>query len=87
MVLTKMLIFTSLDVRVIHVEPVLDMSKKVFIQALVRFCNVYGTPTPIVAEGGDVINHIDSKFHEKSVNSTIKHVKIPLYSLRFGSTW
>lgn len=82
-----LLIFTSLDLRAIHVEPVLDMSKKVFIQALVRFCNVYGTPTPIVTVGGDVIKHIDSEFHEKFVNSTIKHVKVPLYSPRFGSTW
>ena len=40
-----LLIFTCMNVKAIHIELVADMSAQAFIQALIRFCNIYGMHT------------------------------------------
>ena len=91
-----LLIFTCMNVRTVLIELVPNMSARAFIQVLIKFCNIHGAPTHIyiynarsfkTALGGDIIKHhfeIDEFYNTYTV---IKHMKIPLYSPWFGSTW
>lgn len=45
-----LLIFTCLSIRALHVEAVPDMSVLAFLQALVRFSNLYGIPSTIYSD-------------------------------------
>lgn len=91
------LIFTCLNERIIHVGLVPDMGTQAFIQALVRFCNIYGTLSRIYSDNARSFiaalgsngsrHHIENDgFSNIFANSVIKHVKIRLYSPWIGST-
>ena len=97
---TKMylLLFTCLQIRAIHVEIVQDMSTKSFIQALIRFTNIYGIPSTIYSdnarsfiaafEGNIISYHLKTnEFKNKFQIYNINHKRIPLYSPWYGSCW
>ena len=93
-----LLIFTCLNIRSVHIEIVPDMTTQSFINALIRFCNLYGFPTRIYSDSaksfsfalrGNIIeNHVNTdKFSNEFQINNIKHVKIPLYAPWVGSIW
>ena len=92
------LIFTCLNVWVIHIEIVEDISTAAFVHALIRFSNIYGAPSYIYSDnarsfnaalgGGDIVEHHvhSTDFENKFRSYQIKHIKIPLHSPWVGST-
>ena len=93
-----LLIFTCMNVQAIHIELVLDMSIRAFIQALIRFCNIHGASTHIYSDnarsfktalGGDIIKHQfeNYEFYKTYTSAVIRHINIPLYLPWFGSKW
>ena len=52
----SILIFTCLNVRAIHIEFVEDMSTAAFVQALIRFSNIYGAPSYIYSDNATSFN-------------------------------
>ena len=90
------LIFTCLNVRAIHIELIEDMSTHSLILALIRFCNIFGTPSHIYSDnaksfvaGVNFMQEVflSSEFNEKFSKYNIKHIRIPVYSAWVGSTW
>ena len=91
-----LLIFTCLNVRAIHIELIEDMSTHSLILALIRFCNIFGTPSHIYSDnaksfvaGVNFLHEVflSSEFNEKFSKFNIKHIRIPVYSAWVGSTW
>ena len=91
-----LLIFTCLNIRSVHIEIVPDMTTQSFINALIRFANLYGFPTRIYSDnarsfssalGSNIIeNHVNTdKFSNEFQVNNIKHVKIPIFSPWVGS--
>ena len=92
------LLFTCLSVRLIHIELLQDMSTYAFIQALIRFSNLYGIPERVYSDNcrsfcaalnSNIVEHHlnSSEFSNKFQADQIKHIKIPYYSPWIGSTW
>ena len=92
------LLFTCLNIRSVHIELVQDMSTQSFIQALIRFTNLFGVPARIYSDNARsfnaalssniIENHLSSNlFCNKFQVNNIKHIKIPLYSPWMGSVW
>ena len=92
------LVFTCLNIRSIHVELVENMSSAAFVQAFIRFTNIYDIPSHIYSDNArsfkqvfvtNISNkHVKSEdFKNKFLTSCIKHICIPVYSPWFGSTW
>ena len=91
-----LLIFTCLNIRAIHIELIDDMSTHSLILALIRFCNIFGTPSHIYSDnaksfvaGVNFMHEVflSSEFSEKFSKYNIKHIRIPVYSAWVGSTW
>ena len=83
------LIFTSLSIRAIHLELLLDISTGQFIIAFVRSSNIYGITTHIYSNNAKSfivgVNHIPTVFASNEFRETFeiynaKHVTIPLYA-------
>ena len=79
------LIFTCLNVRSVHLELVESMSSATFVQAFIRFTNIYGIPSHIYSDNArsfkqvfatNIFNkHVESvEFKDKFLTSCIKHV-------------
>jgi len=91
-----LLLFTCMAIRAIHVEVVPDMSMLSFVQALVRFTNLYGVPQTLYSDnartfvgGGKLFTRL-ALFHEYQVrfaSSNIKLRTIPLFSPWYGGVW
>ena len=90
------LIFTCLNVRAAHIDPVLDMSMQSFVLAFLRFVNLYGIPSFLHSDnarsfvsGGLALDQAlvcdDYKAHFQ--NYDIKHIRIPLYSAWASAIW
>ena len=74
------------------------MSTVAFVQALIRFSNIYGAPSYIYNDnaksfnaalgGEDIVEHHvhSTDFENKFRNNQIKHLKIPLHSPWVSST-
>ena len=91
-----LLIFTCLNVRATHIELIEDVSIHSLILALIRFCNIFGTPSHIYSDnaksfvaGVNFLHEVflSSEFNEKISKFNIKHIRIPVYSAWVGSTW
>lgn len=90
------LLFTCLNIRAVHLELLEDMSVNSFIQAFLRFTNLYGIPEVLYSDnaktfvaGFEIIKNsfISDAFKEKFALYQIKHHTIPLYSPWVGSCW
>ena len=79
------------------IEIVSDMTTQTFINALIRFANLYDFPTRIYSDNarsfssalrGNIIkNHVNTdKFSNEFQVNNVKHVKYPFYPL-VGSIW
>ena len=93
-----LLIFTCLNIRAVHIELIPDQSTYSFVQALIRFSNIFGVPDRVYSDnaksfcaalGSNIIeHHLEStEFKNKFQVNQIKHIKIPLYSPWIGATW
>ena len=90
------LVFTCLNIRAVHLELLPSMSCQHFLQAFLRFCNLYTIPDTIYSDNASqfcqamkllTLNNVDNEFEEFLTKHDIKHVKIPLYAAWVGSTW
>ena len=90
------LLFTCLNIIVIHLELVKDMSTHSVILALVRFFNLYGVSLHIYSDnvrafvaGCNLVKQVfvSDEFVEKFRTFNMKYLTIPLYSAWFGSVW
>ena len=91
-----LLIFTCLSIRAVHVEVVPDMSVLLFLQALVRFTNLYGILTTIYSDnvktflgGGWLFKRLmlSHDYQQKFGTCSIKFCPIPLFSPWVGGVW
>ena len=82
------LIFTSLNVRAVHIELVSDMSTQSFVLAFLRFVNLYGIPSFLYSDNarsfvsGDLTLDqalVCDEYKAHFQNFYIKHIRIPLY--------
>lgn len=91
------LIFTCLNLRSTRVDIVLGMNTPEFIQALIRFYNIYDTFSHLyndnarsfsaTLKGNLLKHHVDSNVFDKRFgNCSTKHVRISLYSPWVSST-
>lgn len=92
------LLFTCMQTRAVHIELIKDMTTKSFVQALIRFSNLYGTPCTIYSdnarsfiaafEGNIISYHLKTdEYLNRFQIFNIKHKRIPLYSPWYGSCW
>ena len=90
------IVFTCLNVRAVHLELVPSMSSKHFLQAFLRFSNIYNMPVNLYSDNAsqfiNAMNYlqggsVDNEFNDYLTKNNIKHVKIPLYAAWVGSTW
>ena len=90
------LLFTCLNIIVIHLELVKDMSTHSVILALVRFFNLYGVSLHIYSDnvrafvaGCNLVKQVfvSDEFVGMFSTFNIKHLTISLYSAWFGSVW
>ena len=90
------LLFTCLNVRVVHIELVPDMSTVQFVLAFTRFINTYGIPSHLYSDnaksfvaGGEILQEalLSDEYKSNFDVYDIRHVKIPLYSAWVGATW
>ena len=90
------LLFACLNIRVIHLELVKDMSTHSVIVALVRFFNLDGVPSHFYSDNAwafvaccNLVKQVfvSDEFVGKFSTFNIKHLTIPLYSAWFGSVW
>ena len=93
---TYLLLFTCLNVRAIHLELVPSMSCKHFLQAFIRFTNLYHIPKCIYSDNASTFiqaavflgkSSSGSIFDEYLVKNQIKHIRIPVRSAWVGATW
>lgn len=91
-----LLIFTCLSVRAIQIEVLPDMSVLAFLQALVRFTNLYGIRSTIYSDnaktfvgGGRLFKRLmlNHDYQQKFDSCSIKFCPIPLYSPWVGGVW
>ena len=91
-----LLIFTCLSIRAVHLELVEDMTTKSFVQAFVRFTNIYGIPSSIYSDnarpfvsGCDLLGDVmaSSEFNDRFRACSIRHIRIPVHAPWVGSTW
>ena len=96
--LVKMYIvlFTCLNVRCIHLELLPSMSSCHFIQAFVRFSNLYGLPDVVYSDNASTFKHsmrivaescMDDDFEAYLSKNNVRHVTIPVYSAWVAGAW
>ncbi|KAG1661544.1 DNA damage-binding protein 1 [Nymphon striatum] len=91
-----LLIYTCLNVRAVYIDLIPKMDTRQFLLSFMRFVNLYGTPTHLYSDnartflkGGELIEQMteSDEFKSSFVNSSIKHLTIPLYSPWVGACW
>ncbi|KAG1656271.1 hypothetical protein GQR58_024052 [Nymphon striatum] len=91
-----LLIYTCLNVRAVYIDLIPKMDTRQFLLSFMRFVNLYGTPTHLYSDnartflkGGELIEQmtVSDEFKSSFVNSSIKHLTIPLYSPWVGACW
>lgn len=90
------LVFTCLNIRSVHLELVPSMTMTHFLQAFIRFCNLYGLPQTVFSDNASTFisslkliskSKVDNDFENYLLTNNIKHVTIPVYSAWIGSSW
>ena len=90
------LVFTCLNIRSIHLELVPSMNSTHFLQAFIRFCNLYCIPETVFSDNASTFMHsmkligdcqVNDDFEQYLVKNNVKHITIPVYSAWQGSSW
>ena len=90
------LLFTCLNVRCVHLELLPSMSTEHFLQAFIRFSNLFSIPRHIYSDNATTFkfaasilekSSVDDAFLQFLLKNNITHKKIPLYSAWVGATW
>lgn len=90
------IIFTCLEVRMVYLEQVEDISVHSFISAFIWFLNMCGISSHLCSDNAksfiteyDLLHQAltSSEFEENFGSCIIKHVSIPVHSAWYGGVW
>ena len=91
-----LVLFTCLNIRAIHLELVPNMTTAEFINAFIRFTNIYNLPDTIYTDNANYFiqgltviskGQVTNDFCGYLDKNNVKHIRIPLYAAFMGAAW
>ena len=64
-----LLVFTCINVRAVHLELVPSMNNTDFLLALIKFCNIYGTPSSLFSDNANTFSQVARILNEVSTDN------------------
>ena len=91
-----LVIFTCLNVRAVHLELIPSMNTTDFLNAFIKFCSFFCTPSKLYSDNAATFSHAlkilnschsDDPLKEYLEKNSIKHIRVPVYSPWVANVW